>query len=96
MFCNTPRSRVALFFEIRMGKTAPRTLGLAARQRLLDLLSGPKPQKKVRQRKACRVIDPFLFRAGLAQIDLLGLAFDHLSQMHGGDILFADIAEHIS
>ncbi|MCF7765991.1 MAG: hypothetical protein K9N62_20175, partial [Verrucomicrobia bacterium] len=78
------------------GETAPQALGLAGWQRLLDLLSGTQPQKQVRQRKACGVIDPFLFRAGLAQIDLLGLAFDHLSQVHGGDILFADIAEHIS
>src|SRR5438876_187000 len=70
-------------FEIRPGGGLRHFLGRA------------QSEQQIGQREPGRVIDSLLLRTSLAQVHLLGLSLNHLSQVDRGHVLFADVAKHI-
>ncbi len=60
----------------------------------LDFLRGTESEKQIGQGKPGWVGNPFFFRAALAEVHLLHLAFDDLGEKNRGLILLTNIAVH--
>ena len=80
--------------EIRLRKSAARTLQLRARRRLIEFLRGAEAEHEIRHREARRVIDALGLRALIAHIQLLHLVAHDLGQMHRRRFFFAHAALH--
>jgi len=82
------------FFEVGLGETASGTFKIGPGGGLRHFLRRAQSEQQVGQRKAGRVVNPLFLRARLAQVHLLGFAFDHLSQVDRSHVLFANVAQH--
>jgi hypothetical protein len=83
----------ARLLEIRLRETAHGTF-LGGRA-LLDFFGRTNPEEKISQGESSRVLHAFFFRAGIAEVHLLHLAFKDLRQENCRIIAFANVAQHL-
>ena len=81
-------------FEIGLGEPAHRTF--LRRRSLFNLLRRADPEKQIGERKTGRILDSFFLRTGIAEVHLLHLPFEDLSQENRRVITFANVAQHLS
>src|SRR5207245_11180565 len=85
-------AETARLFEIGLCKTANRAaLGRAP---LFNFLRRADAEEQIRERKTSRVLDALFFRARVAEIHLLHLPLNDLSQEDGRVIAFTNVAQH--
>src|SRR4051812_33262706 len=80
------------FFEVRLRKSADRTLlrGCA----FFNFFRRADAKEQIRERETGWILHTFFLRAGFAQIHLLHLAFQNLRQENRCVIAFTNVAQH--